>query len=87
MDDDGSNGRAYGTDDLAFDDTDSGRARDRGNFGQRSGGDVMMNDLSTDKTADPHVSKRKSPGGKKRGKNRRQEASQWLKHNTVPPPK
>ena len=49
------------------------------------GVDVMMTDLSTDETAEPHVSKKKSPG-KKRGKNRRQAAGQWLKHNAVPPP-
>ena len=56
------------------------------NFGQSSGGDVLMNELSTDNRADPQFSKRRPPG-EKRGKDMRRKASQWLKRNTAPPPK
>ena len=56
------------------------------NFGQSSGGDVLMNELSTDNTAGPQFSKRRSPG-KKRGKDTRRKASQWLKRNAATPPK
>ena len=62
MDDDGTSRRASGIHDLEF---DGGRARDRGNFGQRSGGDVMMNDLSTDKTSQTWVTIPWQAGSKK----------------------
>ena len=49
MDDDGSSGRAYGTDYLTFDDTDGGQARNRSTSSQISGEDVLMEDLVTHK--------------------------------------
>jgi len=49
MDEDETGRQAYGKDDLEFDDTDGGQARNRGASSRISGGDVMMEDLVTDK--------------------------------------
>merc|ERR1711865_658754 len=49
MDDDGSSGRAYGTDYLTFDDTNVGQARNRSTSSRISGEDVLMEDLVADK--------------------------------------